>query len=195
MTTQKCRRARGLGRVAAAALALSVTATVASLLAHRHAVEALVRANTEVLRRLDALEDQRRRAGRRTDLIEYQRDHRQLLRAAMEDQELLVVLDTYDAGLSPHVQKQYLFANALYVHALNGYRLGLLTRGELRGHIRVLFQNPVMRDYWEATRPHRASLRDDSEEAEIGRMTDELLLELDEADTDEWWVVGDSPAD
>ncbi|MFF4017156.1 DUF6082 family protein [Streptomyces sp. NPDC001843] len=186
---------RRLGCAAAAALALSVTGTVASFLAHRRAVEALVRAHTELLRRLDALEEQRRRAGWRMDLVEYQRDHRQLLRAAMEDQELLLVLDTYEADLSPQAQKQYLFANALYVHALNGYRTGLLTRGELRGHIRMLFQNPVMRAYWEATRPHRASLRDDSEEAEIGRMVDELLLELDEADTDEWWVVGDSPAD
>lgn len=194
MATQKT-GIRGLGCAAAAALALSVAGTVASFLAHRRAVEALVRAHTELLRRLDALEEQRRRAGRRTDLVEYQRDHRQLLRAAMEDQELLLVLDTYEADLSPQVQKQYLFANALYVHALNGYRMGLLTRGELRGHIRMLFQNPTVRAYWEATRPHRASLRDDSEESEIGRMVDELLLELDEADTEEWWVVGDSPAD
>ncbi|MFF4396142.1 DUF6082 family protein [Streptomyces sp. NPDC001480] len=186
---------RGLGSVAAAALTLSVAGTMASLLAHRRAVEALTRMHTEVLRRLDALEEQHRHAARRADLIEYQRDHRQLLLAAMEDQDLLPVLDTYEGDVPPQLQKQYLFANVLYVHALNGYRIGLLSRGELRGHIRMLFQSPTARAYWEATRPHRASLRDDTDEAEIGRMTDELLLELDEADTDEWWVVGDGTDD
>ncbi|WP_220795412.1 DUF6082 family protein [Streptomyces shenzhenensis] len=178
-----------------AVLALSITGTAASLLAYRRALEALVRTNAEILRRLDALDDQRRQASRRADRIEYQRDHRQLLLAAMKDHDLLPVLDAYEGDVPPRVQKQYLFANALYVHALHGYRIGLLTRAELRGYVRVLFQSPTARAYWEATRHHRASLRDGSEEAEIGKMTDDLLTELDEADTDEWWVVGDRPAE
>ncbi|MFF7971212.1 DUF6082 family protein [Streptomyces sp. NPDC007905] len=174
----------------AAALTLSVAGTVTSFLVYHRAVDALSRARAEALRRLDALEEQRREASRRTDHVEYQRAHRQLLLAAMRDPALLPVLDTYEGALPPEVQKQYLYANALYVHALHGYRIGLLSRGELRGYVRVLFQSPTARAYWEATRHHRASLREGSEEAEIGRMTDELLEELDEADTDEWWVVG-----
>ncbi|MFJ9815321.1 DUF6082 family protein [Streptomyces sp. NPDC101151] len=193
MATQKS----GIGGPAclAAALALSMAGAVTSLLALRRGADALSRANAEVLRRLDVFEEQRRQASRRTDRVEYQRDHRHLLLAAMRDPDLLPVLDTYEGELPPEAQKQYLYANALYVHALHGYRIGLLSRGELHGYVRVLFQSPTARAYWEATRHHRASLREGSEEAEIGRMTDELLEELDEADTDEWWVVGDAADD
>ncbi|MGW4436256.1 DUF6082 family protein [Streptomyces sp. NPDC004596] len=174
----------------AAALALSVAGTVTSFLVHRRAVDALSRAGVEVLRRLDALEEQRREASRHEDRVEYQREHRRLLLTAMEDRDLLPLLDAYEGDLPPEVQKQYLFANTLYVHAVHGYRIGLFGRAELRGHLRGLFQSRTMRAYWEATRHHRATLPAHSEEARIGRMTDDLLAELDDADTDEWWVVG-----
>ncbi|MEU6092099.1 DUF6082 family protein [Streptomyces sp. NPDC047085] len=191
MVTQKSGK-RGLNAVTAA-LMLSV-GTAAGYLAHRRTLDALLRANAELLRRLETLEEERRRATRRADRIEYQRDHRNLLLAGMRDPDLLPVLDAYDAAVSPQVQKQYLFANALYVHAVHGYRTGLLSRAELRGYVRGLFQSPAMRAYWDATSHHRASLPDGSEEAEVGRMTDELLAELDDAETEEWWVVG-NPAD
>ncbi len=41
----------------------------------------------------------------------------------------------------------------------------------------------------------RASLNDTSEEARLGQMVDGLVRDLDEADTDEWWVVGNPPTD
>lgn len=189
MVTQKTGN-RGLSAVTAA-LVLSVTGTTASLLAYRRTVETLLRANAELLRRLDLAEEQRREADRRAARVEYQRDHRNLLLTAVADPDLLPVLDAFERSLPAQEQKQYLFANTLYVHALHGYRVGLLNRSELLGHVRVLFQSATVRAYWEATRHHRASLPYDSEEAELGRMTDDLLAELDDADTDEWWVVGD----
>jgi len=103
------------------------------------------------------------------------------------------VLDTYESVVEPEKQRQFLFANALYVNALYYYRIGAMGRAELYGHLRVICQNRIFREYWEATRPHRKSLLGGSEEAALGRMTDELVQELDSADTDEWWVVGSPP--
>jgi len=142
---------------------------------------------------MESLEGERRREFRRVELIEYQRDHRSLLMKAIHDPTLLAVVDTYDGELPTDTQRQYLFANALYVHALHGYRIGALTLPELHGHIRGIFQSRKVREYWEATRHHRASLQDGSTEAKIGALVDALLQDLEEADTDEWWVVGQPP--
>ena len=76
-----------------------------------------------------------------------------------------------------------------------GYRVGVFSRAELYGHLRGIFQSTLMRDYWAATRHHRSSLKEGSEESEIGRMVDTLINDLEEASTDEWWVVGEPPAE
>lgn len=58
-----------------------------------------------------------------------------------------------------------------------------------------MLQNLLYRKYWYATRPHRAPLIDTSDEAGLGRMVDDSLVQLEEADIDEWWVVGDPPGE
>ncbi|MFS8202378.1 DUF6082 family protein [Streptomyces sp. CWNU-52B] len=128
-----------------------------------------------------------------TNLANQQRLHWELLSKAMEDPALAAVLDTHDGAIPPDKHRQFLFANALYTNALLAYRIGNINRAEFFGHLRNTLQNPIFREYWEASRPARASLVADSVEAQVGRMIDGLINDLDEADTDEWWVVGDLP--
>ncbi|MEI5098058.1 DUF6082 family protein [Streptomyces sp. PmtG] len=135
------------------------------------------------------------RLRRHLALAEQHRLHFALLCKAMEDEALAAVLDTYEDEVPPERQRQFLFANALYTNALHAYRTGAMNLGELYGHLRVMCQNPVFRAYWEATRHHRASLPSSSEEAELGRVMDRLARDLRDADTDEWWVVGNPPGD
>ncbi|MFD6294047.1 DUF6082 family protein [Streptomyces sp. NPDC060235] len=130
---------------------------------------------------------------RKTWLLEQQRIHWDLLSKAIDDPELAVVLDTFDHDLDDTKRRQYLLANAMYTNALLAWRLGANTKAELFGHLRGMLQNPIFREYWAASRGFRASLPATSDEAEIGRMTDQLIADLDEADTDEWWVVGHAP--
>jgi hypothetical protein len=132
---------------------------------------------------------------RRGALTEQHRLHFDLLCKAMDDPALAAVLDTYETEIPLEKQRQFLFANALYVNALHFYRIGVLSRAELYGHLRIICQNQIFRDYWEATRHHRKSLPEVSEEAALGRMTDDLIQEILDADTDEWWVVGNLPDD
>lgn len=136
---------------------------------------------------------------RRTDelpagLMDYQRLQLGLLERAIDDPELAEVLSTFEVESPTHL-RQHLFANALYSNALFGYRIGVASLEELHGHLRVLCRSRLFRRYWESTRPHRASLRGDSVEARIGRMMDDLIRDLDEADTEEWWVVGEPPVE
>ncbi|QDQ14122.1 DUF6082 family protein [Streptomyces spectabilis] len=135
------------------------------------------------------------RLRRNMALTEQHRLHFALLCKAMEDEALAAVLDTYDSEVPQDRHRQFLFANALYTNALHAYRTGAMSLGELYGHLRVMCQNPIFREYWEATRHHRASLHRSSEEAEVGHVLDGLARDLREADTDEWWVVGRPPVD
>ncbi|GGJ05174.1 hypothetical protein GCM10010121_014550 [Streptomyces brasiliensis] len=132
---------------------------------------------------------------KRAVLTQQHRLHFDLLCKAMDDPALAAVLDTYETDVPPEKQRQYLFANALYINALHFHRIGALSREELYGHLRIICQNKLFREYWEATRHHRKSLPETSEEFALGRMTDDLIQELADTDTDEWWVVGRPPDD
>ncbi|MFJ8824236.1 DUF6082 family protein [Streptomyces sp. NPDC102467] len=131
---------------------------------------------------------------RRQARAHQQRMHWELLSKAIDDPALAVVIDNYGLDLSPEKRRQYLYANLWYINAFYLYESGLLNRRELFSSLRELFQSEHMREYWENTRPHRASLDPSSVEAEVGRMAETLFREMDEAETDEWWVVGEPPS-
>jgi len=183
-------RNHGLGilkSLASAGVGL-VAGAVVTLSTQRSALE-------ELRTRVALLEQQVARAQFQTNLAHQQRLHWELLSKAMDDPELAEVLDIYGGSIPAGKQRQFLFANALYTNGLCYYRMGNLTREEFFGFARGWLQQPLFREYWYATRPHRAGLIDSSDEAEMGRMVDDLLIQLEETDIDEWWVVGDPPND
>ncbi|UPZ28541.1 DUF6082 family protein [Streptomyces sp. LRE541] len=150
-------------------------------------------ARTRLTSAADSVATARDRHRRRATLTEQHRLHFDLLCKAMDDPALAAVLNTYESDVSPERQRQYLFANALYVNALYFHRIGAMTRQELHGHFRVMCQNDVFQEYWVATRHHRESLPEASEEAGLGQMMDGLIQEQADSDSDEWWVVGEPP--
>ncbi|MER5298767.1 DUF6082 family protein [Streptomyces lasiicapitis] len=162
-----------------------VAGTVATLAAQRHTLEAL-------RVRLDHLEHTAH-PQHHSNLAIQQRLHWELLSKAMDDQDLAEVLNAYDEDISPRRQRQYLFANAIYTNLLFYYRIGNISLKEFYGHVRGIIQNPIMRDFWAASEPHRASLVQTSDEASLGRMVDKLIQDLEAAETEEWWVVGEPP--
>lgn len=180
MATQKDRTG---GRRPAAGVGLALAAGCLTLLVAQQ------RKHAELRSRADRAE---RAEWRRTLMAEQQELQLYLLRKAIEDPDLAAVYSVAEAD-SPTQRRQFLFANALYTNALLAYRSGVVSWEELHGHLRWICTNPVFRQYWHATRHQRASLKDASDEARVGRMTDTLIRELDEADTDEWWVVGEPP--
>ncbi|MFE9771619.1 DUF6082 family protein [Streptomyces sp. NPDC005931] len=152
-------------------------------------------------RRLEAERVQARRleleelTSRRRALAHQQRMHWELLSRAIDDPSLAAVIDTYDKDIPAAKRRQFLYANAWYVNLYHLYRAGIVSQDELFGHLREIFQNPLMREYWEASRGQRATLKQTSDEARMGHMVDGLIRDLEEADTDEWWVVGNPPSE
>lgn len=182
MVTQR-HGTRGLGSAATVGLVLAAGALAALAVQQRR--------RTEVCRQ--AVEA-RNADDLRARLTEYHRIQLRLVDKALEDPELAAVLSTVETD-SPARRRQYLYANELYSHALFGYRMGVASLEELHGHLRVLVRNTVFRDYWDATRHHRASLKAESVEARVGTMVDALIRDLDDADTEQWWVVGEPPTE
>jgi hypothetical protein len=132
---------------------------------------------------------------RREALRHQQRMHWELLNRALDDPSLAEVIDAYDKSIPARKRRQFFYANAWYVNLYHLHQAGILDQEELFGHLRELFQTPLMREYWEASREQRASFKATSVESRVGTMVDGLLKDLDEADTDEWWVVGTPPSD
>ncbi|MFC9498979.1 DUF6082 family protein [Streptomyces sp. NPDC056975] len=122
-----------------------------------------------------------------------QRVHWELSLKAIDDPSLAAVINTYDPEIPPAKVRQFFFANAWYVNLFHLDQAGVIDQKDLYGRLRDLFQSPVFREYWRASRPNRATLIYSSDEARLGRLADRLLEELEEADTEEWWVVGDPP--
>ncbi|MFD9905165.1 DUF6082 family protein [Streptomyces sp. NPDC059063] len=143
-------------------------------------------------RRYAQVERMERADWRRAMLAEQQGLQRYLLNKAIDDPDLAAVFSIAEAE-SPTQRRQFLFANAFYTNTLLAYRSGVVTWEELHGHLRWICQNPVFRTYWQATRHQRASLKGTSDEARVGRMVDTLIHNLDETDSEEWWVVGEPP--
>ncbi len=170
------------GRFGSAATGLLVATAGLTLAARQRALEA----ERLRVRRLELEET----ASRRRALAHQQRMHWELLSRAIDDPSLASVIDTYAPDIPAEKRRQYFYANAWYINLYHLYRAGLVDQEELYGHARELFQNPVMREYWEASRGQRATLKQSSDEARIGRLVDGLIRDLDDADTDEWWVVG-----
>ncbi|MFJ8080165.1 DUF6082 family protein [Streptomyces sp. NPDC096205] len=175
------------GRLNSAATALLISATTLTLVARR--------------RRLDEARLEQRRleleelAVRRRAFAHQQRMHWELLARAIDDPSLAAVIDTYDKSIPADKRRQFFYANAWYAYLFHQYRAEVLDQHELYTVLREFFQSPLFREYWEASKAQRATLKRSSDEARIGRMVDGLVQELDDADTDEWWVVGHPPAD
>lgn len=131
---------------------------------------------------------------REARLAEQQRFQTYLLDKALSDPDLAAVMSTIEEADATR-RRQYLFANAMYTNAVLAYRVGVVNLEELHGHLRVICQNAIFREYWAATHHHRASLKASSTEARVGRMTDTLIRDLEVSDTEEWWVVGEPPTE
>jgi hypothetical protein len=183
---------RGLRSAAAVGIGV-VAGVLATLVVRHHALEAL-RTRLEEHLEHNAHAEPAAHALQAANLATQQRQHWELLSKAIDDPELAEVLDLYEPPVSHKQRRQYLFANALYTNLLLYYRIGNLSKDEFFKHVRGMFQNPIVREYWHATRQHRASIAD-TDEAELGLLVDDLLRQLEDADTEEWWVVGEPPGE
>ncbi|MEV0259050.1 DUF6082 family protein [Streptomyces sp. NPDC050732] len=144
-------------------------------------------------------EDERREARRQEALIAAGQRRMELLSRAMNDPDLAETVFLGDAGLgapmTPERRRQFLYVRAVYENMVLSWATGAVPWKDLFVQVRAFLQNPVVRDYWYATRGERAGLAADSPEAEVAHMIDSLVQDLEEAEFDEWWIVGRPPGE
>lgn len=76
--------------------------------------------------------------------------HVELMRMAMEDEDLAEFWPEFQAGLSAKRTKQYNYANLVIQHQRMLYNLGAFTKADVIAFFHYLFASPIMRGYWEA---------------------------------------------
>ncbi|NGO46305.1 DUF6082 family protein [Streptomyces ureilyticus] len=116
-----------------------------------------------------------------------------LLLKAVENDDVADAIDTYDGSFSSEERRRIIVADVQYRNAFFAYSIGVMPWDEFYGRVRTMLQNHWFREYWHASRHQRASLPETSLESQVGRRVDDLDRMLDEADVDEWWVVGEAP--
>ncbi len=82
--------------------------------------------------------------------------HSGLIRMAIEDHELAEVWPALQPGLTPTLNRQFLYANLMIQHVWLKHRVKDYTEAELRSTLRYFFGSPVMREYWLAVQGPRA---------------------------------------
>ncbi|NGO13132.1 hypothetical protein G5C60_37440 [Streptomyces sp. HC44] len=146
-------------------------------------------------------ERERREARRQEALIAAGQRSMELLSRAMDDPDFAETVFIGDAdammttALPPKKRRQFLYVRAMYENMVLAWATGTVLWEDLFVHVRAFLQNPVVREYWHATRGERVGLTADSPEAKVASMIDSLVRDLDEADTEEWWVVGQPPGE
>lgn len=76
--------------------------------------------------------------------------HVELIRMAMDDEDLAEFWPEFQAGLSAKHTKQYNYANLVVQHQRMMYHLGTFTQSDVLKFFQYLFSSPIMRSYWEA---------------------------------------------
>lgn len=76
--------------------------------------------------------------------------HVELMRMAMEDEELAEFWPEFKTGLSAKQTKQYNYANLVVQHQRMMYDVGIFTKDDVVSFFAYLFSSPIMRSYWES---------------------------------------------
>jgi uncharacterized membrane protein len=83
--------------------------------------------------------------------------HGNLIKLAMDDEDLAEVWPQLVAGLAPGRNRQYLYVNLILQHLWLRFRTSVVTEPQLRSEIAFLFSSPLVRAYWRDTERSRTS--------------------------------------
>lgn len=111
---------------------------------------------------------------------------------AIDDPELAATVEAYDEPVSASRLRQYLFSEAFYLQLL-AYRTGTLNWEGLHGRARLLLRTPSFANIGKPVATNAPACTTHPDESRVGRMIDSLARDMDEANTEEWWVMGSPP--
>lgn len=134
--------------------------------------------------------------------------HLEIIKLSINDDELAEVWPELLPGISPKLNRQFLYANIIYQFHWTTLQLEKATDAEVLGSMRYLFTSPLMRQYWGAAERGRTSLAPGSPEQLFAKKLDELCRDYESAvaaahrrpqpteaaDARDSWLVGDETA-
>jgi hypothetical protein len=83
--------------------------------------------------------------------------HGELMKMAINDDDLAAVWPTLKADLTSRRNRQYLYANVILQHHRLRFRTSDYTEAELRGVLGYLFTSPLMREFWQDSERSRTT--------------------------------------
>lgn len=117
---------------------------------------------------------------RRTAAANLGRLHLDLLKMSIEDPELADVWPPFEANLPADLNRQYLYANAIYQFQYRAMMDGEYTDEQIMANLRYLFTSPIMRGYWRAAEFGRSrTLPRGSAEFMFAQKIDEVCREFE----------------
>jgi|SRR4051794_4677469 hypothetical protein len=105
--------------------------------------------------------------------------HLEILKLAVQDDELATVWPPFVPGIPADLNRKYLYANAIYQFQFRAMQEGDYTEEQVLSALRYLFTSPLMRGYWHASRFARTSLTAGSEEFVFAQKVDEICREFE----------------
>jgi len=113
--------------------------------------------------------------------------HANLMKMAMDDNDLADVWPPLQPGLSPRHNRQFLYANLIVQHLWLNVQIGQLSPAEMHNQLRHVFGSPLIRHYWAATQGNRALLLvPGTPEYAFAQAADEIFLEEGGAPVKAW---------
>jgi hypothetical protein len=113
--------------------------------------------------------------------------HTNLMKMAMDDNDLADVWPPIQPGLSARRNRQFLYANLIVQHLWLNVQIGQLSQTEMRNQLRHVFGSPLIRLYWAATQGNRAMLLvPGTPEFAFAQAADEIFLEEGGAPVKAW---------
>src|SRR5947208_2696863 len=106
--------------------------------------------------------------------------HIELIKMAMNDEQLAAVWPPFETDPSIERNRQYLYANLVYQHTWLCLRISDYTDLEVESLLRYLFTSQVMRDYWRAaSNARKYSLVPNTPEYTFAQRAEKICLEYE----------------
>jgi hypothetical protein len=121
--------------------------------------------------------------------------HTDLMKMAIDDNDLADVWPPLQPGLRPRQNRQYLYANLVIQHAWLNVQIRDYSEAEMRNNLRYLLASPVIRQYWADTQATRERLLvPGTPEFVFNEIADEVFREQANTPSKGWQPVGPPPA-
>jgi hypothetical protein len=106
--------------------------------------------------------------------------HVEMTKMSIDDPALAAVWPPLDPSASRDRERQYLYANLIYLHLWLGLQTGDYTEDSVQNALRYMFRSAIFREYWRAASGARMSLTPGSDEYRFAEVAEKICREYED---------------